>query len=128
MGRVFDNAQVVAPGNIHDRLHIAGKAAVMHGHDRLGCFSVFFERVDFRFQRFGVYMEAAGGHVHKYRIGAQVTGNFGGGREGKRRKQYGIAVLYAAGFKGKVQAAGGGVYREAVDLLFLSQRRRGAKA
>ena len=99
--RVLDHAQAVAAGDVEDRRHVGGQAAVVH-RDRSPC---VFGR-DRRLDRVRVDAERRRVDVDQLHVGAEVAHDLGGGGEGVGRRDHLVARADAERLEREVQAGG----------------------
>ncbi len=95
--RILDHQQVVAAGDVHDGIHLAGHTCVMHRHDGLGA------RRDRRFDFALVDVQRIGTDIDKHRHGAAQHEGVGRGDEGKRRHDDLVARLQVGQHRGDFQ-------------------------
>ena len=60
LGRILDHHQVVAAGDVHDGVHLAGDTGVVHGHNDLGLVG------DGGFDLGFINVHRVGTHIHKH--------------------------------------------------------------
>ena len=115
LGGILDHHQVVAAGNVHDGVHLAGDTGVVDGHDNLGL--VGDGLLDFLL----VNVHRVGAHVHKDELGPGQHGGSGGAGEGEAGENDLVAGLDVAQQHGHVQrsgAAGSQQHLLGVETLF----------
>ena len=115
LGRILDDLEVMAAGNVHDGVHLAGDTGVVDGHDNLGL--VGDGLLDFLL----VNVHRVGAHVHKDELGPGQHGGSSGAGEGEAGQNDLVAGLDVAQQHGHVQrsgATGGQQHLLGVETLF----------
>ena len=100
--RVFHHFQIVLPGNLHDRIHLAGHAGVVYRNDRL-CF--FCDRL---FDQLLVYIHGIRPDIHKHDLRPSENKGVGRGNKGIRRHDHLVSRMDIAEISRHFQCMGTG--------------------
>ena len=115
LGRILDHHQVVAAGDVHDGVHLAGHTGVVHGDDDLGLVG------DGGFDLGLVDVHRVGAHIHKHQLGPGQHGSGGGAGEGEAGQDDLVTGVNIAQQHGHIQsggAAGGQQHFLGVEAFF----------
>ena len=118
LGRILDHHQVVAAGDVHDGVHLAGDTGVVHGHNDLGLVG------DGGFDLGFINVHRVGTHIHKHQLSPGQHGSGGGAGEGEAGQDDLVTGVNIAQQHGHIQsggAAGGQQYLLGVEA-FLNPR------
>ena len=100
LGGILDHHQVVAAGNVHDGVHLAGDTGVVHGHNDLGLVG------DGGFDLGLVDVHRVGAHIHKHQLGPGQHGSGGGAGEGEAGQDDLVTRVNIAQQHGHIQSGG----------------------
>src|ERR1700732_181193 len=116
VGRVLDNLQPVAVCKVQHRVHVAGKAAEMDGHDRLAIWRQVALSIG------AVDDVRSWLDVDELDLRAEIAHYLRSRREGQRRQEHTVARSNATGLRSKMQPGGPGVHGDGFDAA--AEKRR----
>ena len=117
MGGIFDDFEVVTPGQVGDADDIADLAAVMDWHDCGDGLSGGQGGLEFAFGVGDVQVEILQSAIDEDGTSAEVTDNLGRGGEGHGRNEDPLPCFEADGFEGEVESGGAGIDGDGVLLM-----------
>ena len=106
--RIFQNAKIMARGDLEYRVPVRGSALKINREDGAGAWT------DGAFQEFRIEISGGGIDVHKDRTSAAIGDRFGGGQKCVWSGDDFVASLHAQGEQAEMQGGGSAAQRDAV--------------